>query len=141
MSTTETFQIYTAQPIMLPILPATSAPLAETFNVNASYSTSLGKLSVIMSFMIPSSIPASEVTIKQFYNPEQPTKLIFYAVYNTDSSGAYTQVNCQFNASSVDASGNAINLAGILNIVTMVYCMAGPRSSRGTAATVRVSGE
>ncbi|MDF3026755.1 MAG: hypothetical protein K0S23_1062 [Fluviicola sp.] len=140
MSTTEIIQTYTVQPVMMPIIPTTGDPLTDTFNVDAAYSNTTGYLTVVLSFMIPTELQADQVTVKQYYNSGGRSKrLEFYLVYDCESTGTYKQVNCQFKASAVDGAGSPIDLGGILNVFTMVVCLAGPKTSRGTVSSVRTT--
>lgn len=140
MSTTETYQNYTVQPVMLPIVPTTGDPLTDTFNVDAAFSSTSGYLTVVLSFMIPVTLPADQVTVKQYYNSAGRSKrLEFYLVFNCDPAGPYKQVDCTFKASPVDGAGNPIDLGSILNVFTMVVCLVGPRTSRGIVSNVRTT--
>jgi hypothetical protein len=132
-------QSYVVQPIMLPIVPTSGPYLADTFNIDPVYAVSTGQLTIMMSFMIPAELSASQVSIKQYYNSSEPTELQFYAVYSSESTTATKQVNCKFKASATDAAGHSIAIGDILNILTMVVCTAGPKSSRGIMSSVRTT--
>lgn len=141
MSTTEIIQSYTVQPIALPIIPTTGDPLTDTFNIDAAYASATGYLTIVLSFMIPTELQADQVVVEQYYNSSGRSKrLEFYLVYDCEASGTYKQVNCQFKASATDAGGNPIALGTILNIMTMVVCKVGPRTSRGVVSSVRTTG-
>lgn len=141
MSTTEIIQTYTVQPIMMPIIPTTGDPLTDTFNIDAAYATATGNLTIVLSFMIPTVLQADQVTVKQYYNSNGRSKrLEFYLEYDCEYTGSYKQVNCQFKASAVDGAGSPIDLGSILNIFTMVVCLAGPKTSRGVISAVRTTG-
>lgn len=133
-------QSYTVQPVMLPILPASAPYLADTFNIDPSYSVSTAQLTVLMSFMIPGDLNPSLVSIKQYYNSNQSSELQFYAVYSSESTATTKQVNCKFKACVTDAAGNPIDLGAILNVKTMLVNSVGPKSSRGVLTSVRVTG-
>jgi hypothetical protein len=133
-------QNYTVQPVMLPILPASGPYLADTFNIDAAYSVSAAQLTVLMSFMIPADLTASQVSIKQYFDDHEPYELQFYAVYSSESSSPTKQVNAKFKACATDASGTPIDLGAILNVMTMVVNTVGPKTSRGMVSSVRVTG-
>lgn len=134
-------QNYVVQPIMLPILPASAPYLTETYNVDPSYSVSTEQLTVLMSFKIPGDVNPSQVSIKQYYNSNQASDIEFYAIYSSESTtDALKSVNSKFKACATDAAGNAIELGAILNVKTMLVNSVGPKSSRGTSSSVRVTG-
>jgi hypothetical protein len=109
--------------------------------VDAAYATATGYLTVVLSFMIPTVLQADQVTVQQYYNSAgRSKKLEFYLVYDCDYTGSYKQVDCQFKASAVDGAGNPIALGSILNVMTMVVCLAGPKTSRGVISAVRTTG-
>lgn len=133
-------QNYIVQPVMLPIVPMSAPYLTDTFNIDAAYAVSTGQLTVFMSFMIPGDLSASQVSIKQYYDRDhESSQLQFYAVYSSESSSAMKQVNGKFKACATDAGGNPIDLGSILDIMTMVVCTVGPKSSRGIISNVRTT--
>lgn len=135
-----TIQTYIVQPVAMPILPCGAPYLPDTTAVDAAYKVSTGQLSVAMTFMLPGTINPNQVTIQQYYpGNADPSKLFFYAVYNSDSSATAKPVTCAYKACPVDAAGSPISLGSILTIETMVVNLYGPKSSRGMATTVRTT--
>ncbi|WP_343634183.1 hypothetical protein [Fluviicola sp.] len=135
-----TIQTYTVQPVALPIVPCGAPNLPETAGVDAAFNVASGQMSVTMTFMLPGTINPSQVTIQQYYPAvADPSKLYFYAVYNSDSTATAKPVNCAFKASPVDSSGGAISLGSVLTINTMLVNLYGPKSSRGMNSAVRTT--
>nr|WP_294858652.1 hypothetical protein [uncultured Fluviicola sp.] len=132
-------QTYIVQPVMLPILPTSGPYLADTFNIDAAYSVSTLQLTVLMSFMIPGDLTASQVSIKQYFDEHEPNELQFYAVYSSESTAQMKEVSCKFKACATDAGGAPIDLGAILNVMTMMVNTVGPKTSRGTVCTVRTT--
>lgn len=133
-------QNYLVQPVLLPIVPMSAPYLTDTFNIDAAYAVSTGQLTVFMSFMIPGDLSPSQVSIKQYYDShDEPNQLQFYAVYSSESTATMKQVNGKFKACATDAGGSPIDLGSILNIMTMVVCTVGPKSSRGIISNVRTT--
>ncbi len=139
MDTKETIQNYIVQPVMLPILPTSGPSLDETFRIDPAYNAATQQLNVTMSFKIPGDYNASNVAIKQYYNPNDTSKLHFYAVYGSESTAELKRVDCTFKASAMDAAGNPIALGGILAITTMLVNTVGPKTSRGVMSSVRTT--
>lgn len=132
-------QVYVVTPVSTSIAPNQGSPKPPTpTNASADYYTSLSKLAILMTFKIPSSIDPTEVTIQQYFNSGDTSKLEFYAVYDKTGSGDLVSVNAEFNASNVDASSNSINLSLITSVKLILVCGVGPKSSKGCTKTVTI---
>lgn len=139
MDSQVTLQTYVVQPVMLPLTPVGSLFLPDPTAIDPVYNVETQILKVSMVFMLPGNVSASQVSIKQYYNSAQPTKLQFYAVYNSSSTATPVAVSCSFNASPLDAAGNAITLGGIMTVFNMLKNTNGPKTSRGVATAVRTT--
>ena len=114
--------------------------LNDPTGIDAVYNAGTGQLSLAVTFMIPGNLNANQVSIKQYYNSAQSSKLQFYICYNSESTATPKAVTCAFQASATDAAGNPITLGAILNVFLMMYNAAGPKTSRGAMVTVRTTG-
>lgn len=134
-----TIQPYIVQPVAAPMLPVTPATLDEALAVDAAYSTSTQQLNVVITFKLPGNVNPSQVTVKQYYNPSNTSKLHFYLTYSCESPGQMKSVTGGFKASPFDAAGSPIELGAVLTITTMMMNSAGPKSSRGLSSQVRTT--
>lgn len=134
-----TIQPYIVQPVAAPMLPVTPATLDDAVAVDASYSTSAQQLNVVVTFKLPGNVNPGQVTVTQYYNASDSSKLHFYLTYNCESPGQLKSVTGGFKASPFDAAGSPISLGAVLTITTMMVNSCGPKTSRGISTTVRTT--
>lgn len=134
-----TVQPYIVQPVAAPMLPVVPATLDDAVAVDASYSTSSQQLNVLVTFKLPGNVNPSQVTVTQYYNASDVSKLHFYLSYYCESPGNLKTYTGGFKASPFDAAGLPIALGSVLTITTMMMNSCGPKSSRGISSTVRTT--
>lgn len=135
-----TIQTYTVQPIAVPISPTSAPNLADPTAIDAEYNSGTGKLIVVMTFMVPGDLNPNQVSIKQYYTPDNASNLQFYAVYGSSSSATPKSITCSFQACATDAGGHGIDLGAILSVYNLLVNTVGPKTSRGVMTTVRTTG-
>lgn len=135
-----TIQTYTVQPVAVPISPTSAPNLADPTAVDAEYITGSRKLMVAMTFTIPGDLNPDQVSIKQYYSPDNSSNLQFYAVYGSSSSASPQTVTCSFQACATDAGGHDIDLGAVLTVFNMMVNTVGPKTSRGVMSSVRTTG-
>lgn len=122
--------------VTVPILPATSQnELPPPFQVSSSYSTKANTLTVQTSVLLPQEItdPGSSVTVQQYFDPNNSSRLQFYFVYDMadNGSGQYQEAIFKITA---DPAGIPL---GRITETFMLTCDTDPKTSRGTTTTVR----
>lgn len=139
MDSQVSIQTYTVQPVPTTISPVLPALLPDPAPIDAAFNAGTQQLTVALTFMIPGNLNASQVSIKQYYDSSQSSKLYFYICYNSESTATPKAVSCAFQASATGPGGTPITLGAILNVYIMMYNAAGPKTSRGAMVTVRTT--
>lgn len=134
-----TIQTYIVQPVAAPMLPVVPATLDDAVAVDAAYSTSSQELNVLVTFKLPGNVNPNQVTVTQYYNASDSSKLHFYLTYYCESPGNLKTYTGGFKASPFDAAGSPIALGGVLTVTTMMVNSCGPKSSRGLSSNVRTT--
>lgn len=134
-----TSQTYTVQPIPGSMSPVSPYALSNPVIIDAVYIGAQNKITVSLTFQIPNDVSASSVSVKQYYNSSQSSKLQFYICYSSASTAAAQTITCSFDASSSDGRGGSVDLGGITSVFNMLMNANGPKSSRGINTTIRIT--